>query len=275
VIFIGQYYKFINIDKKEKCEKNRDLLKLTEHSYYGNAYCNDILYLLSNSWKNNRIVHVGDYAEPNDKSTTDKFITGIVKENNLTETVYDWGKTFKEVNPINSNKIRYVFNHDKKEYVDLMEQPIQWFYYDENSNKLKATRFNSFALLVACGNEQGGGDYFSVNKEYIGFWAGDRLESSEHILEEYKDYKKNNLVFHEYYNLKNQITNWDDINMKNILSKEREILIEKLNYIKSKDKTKIRKIKLDKESYNEEEIKPFEKILKDFKKEIEKEQISL
>ena len=41
-----------------------------EHSYLGNDYCDDILKLLSNEWKGDRVLHVGDYAQPDDETTT-------------------------------------------------------------------------------------------------------------------------------------------------------------------------------------------------------------
>ena len=56
---MGQYYRFYNLDKKQNC-KYTGLLKLTEHSYLGNDYCTDVLSLLCNEWKGDRIIHVGD-----------------------------------------------------------------------------------------------------------------------------------------------------------------------------------------------------------------------
>ena len=44
---MGQYYKFINLDKKEKSDRNMYPLKLTEHSYVGNDYCNDIFRIIA------------------------------------------------------------------------------------------------------------------------------------------------------------------------------------------------------------------------------------
>lgn len=168
---MGQYYKFINLDKKQRCERRKYMLKLTEHSYLGNKYCSDILSLLANEWKGDRIIHVGDYAEGNDVTTTERLIEQIEQRNKLPDkklTVYHWGDTFKDVKPKEDlTNIRYVYNLDKKEFVDLLKQPVQWFYYE--NNKIYATKFNSFALLIGCGNEQGGGDYYTKNKNKIGF----------------------------------------------------------------------------------------------------------
>ena len=48
---MGQYYKFMNVDKKQICEKNRHGWKLMEHSYLGNDYCDDIFYSV-HIWSN-------------------------------------------------------------------------------------------------------------------------------------------------------------------------------------------------------------------------------
>ena len=77
---MGQYYKFVNIDKKEICDRNRQGYKLMEHSYVNNDYCNDILRLLSNEWKGDRVIHVGDYAESTDSSNTANIIEKLSKE---------------------------------------------------------------------------------------------------------------------------------------------------------------------------------------------------
>ena len=96
---MGQYYKFINLDKKEICDRSKGFLKLTEHSYIGNEYCNDILTLLSNEWKGDRVIHVGDYAEGNDGTTTGKLIDKIEREKEVKTTVYDWSRSFEEIEP--------------------------------------------------------------------------------------------------------------------------------------------------------------------------------
>ena len=84
---MGQYYKFVNIDKKQVCQRNWHNIKLTEHSYVGNNYCTDILSLLSKEWKGDRIIHVGDYAEPNDGTTTQKVIEKLYRENNVKTSI--------------------------------------------------------------------------------------------------------------------------------------------------------------------------------------------
>ena len=148
---MGQYYKFINLDKKEKCDREQYPLKLTEHSYVGNQYCNDILTLLSNEWKGDRVIHVGDYATEKDSTFTSNIIGTLKREFKQKETFYSYGITFKDVEPNKVKKsIRYVYNLDKKQFIDLYHQPIIDIWYWDNNVSLG--KFNSFALLTACGN---------------------------------------------------------------------------------------------------------------------------
>lgn len=195
---MGQYYKFINLDKKEKSDRNMYPLKLTEHSYVGNDYCNDTLTLLSDKWEGDRVIHVGDYATNTDNTTTSHLISKLDREFKPNTTFFNYGEYFKDVEPDKINKkIRYVYNLDKKEYIDLFHQPIINVWYGDGEASF--AKFNSFALLTACGNGQGGGDYHGVNEEHIGSWAGDHFVSSEIKLEKFKDFKKNNLVFYELH----------------------------------------------------------------------------
>ena len=196
---MGQYYKFINLDKKERCDRNEFPLKLTEHSYVGNDYCNDILSLLSNEWKGDRVIHVGDYASYNDPSITSHLISKLNREFNQTDSFYSYGDSFKDIAPNKvNNKIRYVYNLDKKEYLDLYHQPIIDIWYSDG--KAGFAKFNSFALLTACGNGQGGGDYSGCNEIKVGTWAGDHFVTSERQLDIYNDYKELKDVFYENYN---------------------------------------------------------------------------
>lgn len=197
---MGQYYKFMNIDKKQICEKNRHGWKLMEHSYLGNDYCTDILNLLSDEWKGDRIIQVGDYAEPNDETTTQDFVERTLKELNVSEgiSLYTHADSFENVNPKSAKDIRYVYNLDKKEYVDLFRQPIQWCYQDDKY--LGTVKINSFALLIGCGNGLGGGDYHGVNEELVGYWAGDKFVSSSEPIKEYDDFILRDDIYTEMKN---------------------------------------------------------------------------
>ena len=194
---MGQYYKFMNIDKKQVCERNRHGWKLMEHSYLGNDYCDDILRLLNNEWKGDRVLHVGDYAQPDDETTTQNKVKAIMKELNISfeDTLYNFCDTFDEVKSKSKEDIRYVYNLDKKEYVDLFKQPIEWCYHDDKF--LGAVKINSFALLIGCGNGQGGGDYRCTNDNLVGYWVGDRFVSSSEPIKEYNDFNLRNEIYYE------------------------------------------------------------------------------
>lgn len=145
---MGQYYKFVNIDKKEICDRNRQGYKLMEHSYVNNDYCNDILRLLSDEWKGDRVIHVGDYAESTDSSNTANIIEKLSKELGINHTIYSYAEGFKNVVSKNNNNIRYVYNLDKKEYVDLFKQPIQNFWIDKNTKKIGSCKITSLATMI-------------------------------------------------------------------------------------------------------------------------------
>lgn len=271
---MGQYYKFINIDKKEKCDRNKDLLKLTEHSYLANEYCLDILTLISDEWKGDRIIHVGDYAEGNDDTTTSELISEIEKDNNLEQSVYSWGQTFKETAPKRVNKkIRYVYNLNRKEYIDLEKQPIQWCCIDDN--KILFAKFNAFALLIGCGNGLGGGDYFGINDRKIGLWAGDKFESSSTLLNEYANFKEQKYIFDEYLELNKRIKTINEKTEKIILNSEGILLKHFLERIKDYEKVDLSKVEIDRKGLTDNEFKHFNIVLKKYKnKESNKSQIS-
>lgn len=267
---MGQYYRFINLDKKQKCDRNQYMLKLTEHSYLANNYCEDILSLLSNEWKGDRVIHVGDYAEGNDGTTTEALINKIEKENKLDKTVYHWGESFKEVSPSQKNNIRYVYNLDKKEFVNLQKQPIQWFCYEKNT--IYYAKFNAFALLVGCGNEQGGGDYYANNKNIIGLWAGDRFISSPELLKEYENFNEIKYIFNEWLPIENRIKNINEISEKRIFFHEGVNLKHFLDKYKSDLKIDFSKVKLDKEGLTDNEFNYLNNVLKKYKtKELNKQ----
>ena len=270
---MGQYYRFINIDKKEKCDRSQGLLKLKEHSYLENEYCIDILSLLSDKWKGDRVIHVGDYAQGNDGTSTSKLIGKIEKENKVKYSVYEWGEKCKEVSPnkINNN-IRYVYNLDRKEYIDLVRQPIQWFCLE--NNKIYFAKFNSFALLVGCGNEQGGGDYYDINKKRIGLWAGDRLVSSDSLINEYSNFIETRYIFDDTLELSRRIKNINEKTEKQILNAEGTMLKKFLERNSNFNKIDLLKINIDKKGLTENEYKHLNTVLYKFKKkELNKQKI--
>lgn len=246
---MGQYYRFINLDKKEKCDKNIYGLKLMEHSYLENDYCNDILYLLSDEWKGDRIIHVGDYASVDDSSNTKDVIKGLDKEFNPKESFYNYSYFFNEVSPNKvDKKIRYVYNLDKEEYIDLYHQPIVDYWY--NNGTMTFAKINSFALLTACGNGQGGGDYFGKNDNFVGYWAGDHFVSSDKKIEKYNDFAENDITFCENILIKNLLT-YDDYN-RCVISESMDCVYDLIEMLRKND-LMTSKIKVDVSNLTERE----------------------
>ena len=62
-----QFFRFVNVDKKEKCERNFYPLMLTDYSYIGDEYCNDILSLLSDEWQGDRVLHMCRFQRSSEK----------------------------------------------------------------------------------------------------------------------------------------------------------------------------------------------------------------
>lgn len=256
---MGQYYKFMNIDKKQNCQRNWHGIKLMEHSYVGNYYCDDILRLLSNEWKGDRVIHVGDYAEPNDETVTQNIVEKIIKEYDVKCSLYQWCDMFDEVEPSSNEDIRYVYNLDKKEYVDLYNQPAQWFHYHKDSG-IGPVKINSFALLIGCGNGLGGGDYWYINGKNVGAWAGDKLVSSKEQLKEYSKFKCRDEIYNEIKESYKKIKKFNRFTKDKILKEEKDMFIKYIEYLKEHD-VDITEMSLDNCGLLEEEKKIFGDIL--------------
>jgi len=110
-----------------------------------------------------RVVWAGDYADP--EPGMDKNL------NTLTDNSPD--KSFHIImNPqIKSTKdYQYIVNHTKKQYVDK-----------------KKNTYHPLPLLTAEGNGRGGGDYYGINENKIGYWARDVISSEKEVPDSYKE----------------------------------------------------------------------------------------
>lgn len=76
---MGQYYKVVNIDKKEYMYSDGGI-KLMEWSYNRNPLVLNIMKKLANEWKGDRVFVVGDYALSGDR---------IDRDNNEKDYDYD------------------------------------------------------------------------------------------------------------------------------------------------------------------------------------------
>lgn len=161
---MGQYYAPMVINPKARkkkvvkwwyAHKYMNGLKLMEHSYIGNILCNAVEnYLLENP---SRIVWAGDYAD---------------KEKCGDTNLYDMADDDNCVNEgavTDLPKDCFVINLTKGQYYDRDKM------YKANLNEKYGLSVNPLPLLTAEGNGQGGGDYFGINKPFVGMWARDEI----------------------------------------------------------------------------------------------------
>lgn len=166
---MGQYYKPINIDKKQFVYSHDygNGLKLMEHSWIGNAFVGAVESLLvkGGAWYMDRIVWGGDYAD----REIDEF--GNTLEYNLYGSVDDDDK----IRPnIPTRKFRYVVNLDTREFVDKNKIPVSEYWEDPKTGKKYPYTIHPLPILTCEGNGRGGGDYHG-NSPLIGKWARQRV----------------------------------------------------------------------------------------------------
>jgi hypothetical protein len=187
---MGQYYKPINIDKKE-CICPHDIkgkykgydgkmveigqgAKLMEHSYIGNPLLNAVESLLipSGAWYKAHLVWAGDYADPEKGTTNANYTEGrnlydLIDEENGTKLTPPFSKRPKE--------FHYLTNHDLKCVIDL--------------NKIKKDsegfKIHPLSLLICEGNGRGGGDFHGEDSR-IGSWARNSISLESQVLEDYQ-----------------------------------------------------------------------------------------
>lgn len=189
---MGQYYKIINLDKKEYLSSwNYNCgAKLMEFSYIGNDltsndFAGALISLIESSWKNDRIIVVGDYFNMEFvREETPKmvdFFSSLYNELGLDEESPFYNccerKDFKELKNIKSKKAkRYLVNNKTMQYVDLKNLPVEWTYEKDDLTSGYTSIF-PLTLLIAVGNGLGLGDYGTINKNLVGYWCN----SSEFI----------------------------------------------------------------------------------------------
>lgn len=196
---MGQYHKFMNFDKKEQCDPS-GLSKLMEWSYQGNDYLCEIESLLKNEWKGDRVLVVGDYVDDKYEDPRFKKIFDQIKSENTEyniNNIYDY--PYKYVEGRGSEiPTRYIYNHDKKQFIDIKKQPIQWCSYDKNANEIVGQKIHPLSLVLSCSNGLGGGDYYSNHAETVGLWVNDcnKIEISDVKLN--NDYNELKILYDEY-----------------------------------------------------------------------------
>lgn len=184
---MGQYYQPTLLTENLKVKecynphKYSNGMKLMEHSWIGNNLVDTILTRLKNN-KTLRLVWLGDYAELNLLKNEINEIDGIEDFDKIMKEV--WGKNRKntelkeEIDTIEDEKVGYIVNFSKKEYIDLNKvRTMERLYFMEDVEDFEKYNMviNPLPLLTSVGNGQGGGDYYRnhINSHYCGVWAFD------------------------------------------------------------------------------------------------------
>lgn len=202
---MGQYYIIANMDKKEFLHPHRygSGMKLMEWSYENNYLVNTMLNLMKNKWKGDRVYVIGDYADltiygDHDLQWHDT-LEKLEREFGVHDGDYDnypnsyslhalAESTFKHIGKAKTRaektNVRYLYNHAKKQVVDLE---------DCNADKWGYT-IAPISLLLAMGNDRGGGDFHERCRgyEHVGEWVStsSSIEVSAKPLPGCEDYEK-------------------------------------------------------------------------------------
>jgi len=194
---MGQYYKPINLDKKQYVYSHDfgSGLKLMEHSWIGNQFVGVVEALIAKGgdWHGDRIVWAGDYA---DSETGAKEMTytdsrsGEVKsfEPNLFDLIDDDVNPEMRVKPAKRKSHRYVINLDTLEYVDTKKIPLSDVYTDDKGKEWPYV-IHPLPILTCEGNGRGGGDLHKES-DLVGKWARARVTVSTILPKAHEGYKE-------------------------------------------------------------------------------------
>lgn len=210
---MGQYYRGAILGRTTKKSKkviirkslcpfaHNNLQKLMEHSYVGNAYVKAFEKLLHGEYYAYPFVWVGDYADDYmGVSVYDMACDYIenatirnAKKRGYRPVDYDFVKgnmkksysEFRERIPyeeVKNTEYDFIINFDKKQFVRIpkMSNKKDKYGYPERT-------IHPLPLLCASGNQQGSGDYYGTDEQYVGIWAYDRIGVDNEIPENFTE----------------------------------------------------------------------------------------
>ena len=157
-------------------DKRWIISKLMEHSYIGNYMMNTVSKDLFE--RKGRLLWCGDYAEDNEIE-----ITGLT-----VKSIWQVNGDFMKKTKFRVNNL-YLCNHDTKEYIN-MKKYITLIEADYDDHLI----VHPLSLLTAVGNGRGGGDYYGINKDYVGLWVWNLISFEK---EKPLDYKEFDIEFKE------------------------------------------------------------------------------
>ena len=231
---MGQYYKVINIDKKEYMRADGGV-KLMEWSYNLNPLILNLINKMANEWKGNRVYVVGDYAVSSDDEESYDYKKLVELEKDLgiynkkdsqgyKISIYDLADKYKKIDlkDMENEEYKYIYNHNKKQYINLEHCPLAWLYKDKSMKKYETVRISPVSLLLTLGNGRGGGDYRGHNDCLIGYYLDDvtNLEiTKEQLNNDYTEFRPE--FYEEEYIPFSQIEDYIKITEdKNVIAKE-------------------------------------------------------
>lgn len=176
---MGQYYKIVNVDKEEmlvpwdfECGA-----KLMEWSYDKNDMILALFNLLAGKWKGDRVFVVGDYADLGNPSEPCHEALRKILEEKATDDLYGYAsENYRNLSveaDVKEYGYRYIYNHALKVFIDLNKCPIEWTFWSKEEKEVHVARISPLSLLIAIGNDRGGGDFHEGHNgyKYVGSWC--------------------------------------------------------------------------------------------------------
>lgn len=158
-------------------------LKLTEHSWIGNYFVNAALSFIKD--RPSMVAWIGDYSndcvEAFEKKAGGReqfmeFFDQVWRSDRHESTDKPLIEEYRSLLTMGT-KGTYLVNHTRRQYIDIA-QFIQANKFREEYD-IDDWCLNPLPLLTACGNGQGGGDYYGINEDVIGTWAFSIIEYTE------------------------------------------------------------------------------------------------
>lgn len=196
---MGQYYKAVNLDKREKLDQFQFGvgLKLMASCYVGNPFNDALTHLLANDWHGDRVLFCGDYAwECKEGRPWEKTLRDLTDGDpyQVAESFRDRSGDFaaakydspfvesaeERSGEVEAPTLRYVFNETLGVYYDRAEAPVDSVYWCKGEPKI--TRTDPLTIFMALGNDLGSGDYrasTAANMGLVGTWAGHVIGAAE------------------------------------------------------------------------------------------------
>lgn len=163
---MGQYYMVLLEKDGERKILDRSVdgeytaAKLMEHSWWKNPFVGTVCKMLLNN--PTKIIWMGDYADDTEKIKE-------LSDEDLYSAV--WGDDVKKEGVMKNVLLLdglFLVNHTKKEYINCDE-------YKKACIDEDGWYIHPLPLMTAIGNGLGGGDYYGINKDKVGYWDYDEI----------------------------------------------------------------------------------------------------